>query len=353
VPKINYKGMATESMVSKAEITANALIYLVSDPDGENEVDGVTTHQDFGERIIELYGGGGAGHEHTNFDTLEAIPSLTGVTAGYYLAKGEGDTIVWVAPNWALSNHNHDGVYSPVGHNHDGVYSPVGHLHTGVYQPADSDLTALAGLGSTGLIARIAAGTVTTRSIAVSGNGLNAVSNGDGVSGNPTISLNIGTGSTQVAAGNHAHGALSSDVDRAGFAFYDGVPTSNLSFTGMDQVTGVECGEALQPTDRCYYNASGVMKKADADALSTALGFYWCGGSYASGASGTFYYGEGWIKNTAWNWSTKGAPLFGSTTPGAITDVAPSGSGDIVMGVGHVWDADTIRAKDFAWVERT
>jgi hypothetical protein len=36
---------------------------------------------------------------------------------------------------YAARNHNHAGVYSPVGHNHDGVYSPVGHNHDGVYSP--------------------------------------------------------------------------------------------------------------------------------------------------------------------------------------------------------------------------
>ena len=59
-------------------------------------------------------------------------------------------------------------------------------------------------LGTNGLITRTASGTVAARSVAVSGNAI-AVANGDGVSGNPTLSLSIGTGSTQVAAGNHTH----------------------------------------------------------------------------------------------------------------------------------------------------
>jgi hypothetical protein len=46
--------------------------------------------------------------------------------------------------------------------------------------------------------------TIGARSIAVSGNGI-SIANGNGASGNPTISLNIGTGATQVAAGNHTH----------------------------------------------------------------------------------------------------------------------------------------------------
>ncbi|MDD4150070.1 MAG: hypothetical protein PHE33_08575 [Bacteroidales bacterium] len=59
--------------------------------------------------------------------------------------------------------------------------------------------------------------TINARSIAVSGNAIN-ITNGSGASGNPTISLNIGTGATQVAAGYHTHDAshvVSGEFDRA------------------------------------------------------------------------------------------------------------------------------------------
>lgn len=72
-------------------------------------------------------------------------------------------------------------------------------------QPLDSDLTAIAGIASAGLVARTGAGTAAARSIAA-GNGI-AVSNGDGAAGNPTISIpNSGVtagsygGATSVAA---------------------------------------------------------------------------------------------------------------------------------------------------------
>ena len=66
-----------------------------------------------------------------------------------------------------------------------------------VYQPLDSDLTALAALSSTGLIARTGSGTVSARSVAV-GSGL-LIANGDGVSGNPTITLDATAPSPAVA----------------------------------------------------------------------------------------------------------------------------------------------------------
>lgn len=63
------------------------------------------------------------------------------------------------------------------------------------YQPLDADLTAVATLAGTGLVARTAADTFTTRTV-TAGVGV-SVSNGDGVTGNPTVSLpNVGTSGT-------------------------------------------------------------------------------------------------------------------------------------------------------------
>lgn len=55
------------------------------------------------------------------------------------------------------------------------------------YQPLDSDLTAVAGLASTGLVTRTGTGTATTRTL-TAGTGM-TVTNGDGVSGNPTVAI--------------------------------------------------------------------------------------------------------------------------------------------------------------------
>lgn len=56
-------------------------------------------------------------------------------------------------------------------------------------QPLDSDLTAIAGLAGTGLVTRTGTGSAVTRTI-TAGTGI-AVTNGDGVSGNPTIASTI------------------------------------------------------------------------------------------------------------------------------------------------------------------
>ena len=56
------------------------------------------------------------------------------------------------------------------------------------YQPLDSDLTALAALASTGLLARTGAATYAPRTLTGPAAGI-TVSDGDGVSGNPTLAL--------------------------------------------------------------------------------------------------------------------------------------------------------------------
>lgn len=56
------------------------------------------------------------------------------------------------------------------------------------YQPLDAELTAIAGLASNGLIAKTGAGTAAVRTLTQPAAGI-TVSNGDGVSGNPTLAL--------------------------------------------------------------------------------------------------------------------------------------------------------------------
>lgn len=60
---------------------------------------------------------------------------------------------------------------------------------SGTFQPLDADLTALAGLTTTGIIVRTGAGTATTRTLAVTDSASVdfTLTNGDGVAGNPTI----------------------------------------------------------------------------------------------------------------------------------------------------------------------
>lgn len=93
--------------------------------------------------------------------------------------------------------------------------------------PIDADLTALSGLTTTGLITRTGAGTMTTRTLTGTANEL-TVTNGDGVSGAPTISLPsslIFTGKT-VNGGTLASPTLSGSIP--------GTPSINSTWTFSD-----------------------------------------------------------------------------------------------------------------------
>ena len=80
-------------------------------------------------------------------------------------------------------------------------------------QGLDSDLTALAGLSTTGLVARTGSGTAATRTITGTDDQV-TVTNGDGVSGNPTLSLpqSIAKTSTPQFAGVNLTGIQTVDT---------------------------------------------------------------------------------------------------------------------------------------------
>ncbi|MBK8402515.1 MAG: hypothetical protein IPL25_00045 [Saprospiraceae bacterium] len=86
----------------------------------------------------------------------------------------------------------------------------------------------------------------------MSGNAIN-IANGDGSKGDPTITLDIGRASNQVAAGNHTHGKISDDGQI-------GAATGRIVMTGLggtlEAVAGTEEGQML------FWNGSQWVKLA-------------------------------------------------------------------------------------------
>lgn len=74
------------------------------------------------------------------------------------------------------------------------------------YQPLDTDLTAIAALSSAGLVARTGVGTAAVRTLTGTASQV-SVTNGDGVSGNPTIALT----DTAVTPGTYTYSTLTVD----------------------------------------------------------------------------------------------------------------------------------------------
>jgi hypothetical protein len=97
-------------------------------------------------------------------------------------------------------------------------------------QNADIDLTAIAGLASTGIVVRTGDGTAAVRTI--QGSGAIGVAYGNGVVGNPVISV-TGTIPTKLAAGNKTVSVVSSNVGT------DSISISSFGFTAAPIVTAV------------------------------------------------------------------------------------------------------------------
>jgi len=112
---------------------------------------------------------------------------------------------------------------------------------------------------------------------------------------------------------------------------------NGLKFTGT-------AGENLAFGSVCYLKSDGKYWKTDADAATTMPCRVMALGSIDADASGSFLR-LGFARDDSWQTSpewTKGASLYPSTDAGGITTTAPSGSGDQVQEIGHVYSAAVI-----------
>lgn len=113
-------------------------------------------------------------------------------------------------------------------------------------------------------------------------------------------------------------------------------PTSDQQVSG--QVIEFTAGENLAFGDVCYVGSDEKMWKADADAEATMPVRYMAIATISADASGLFLR-SGIVRNAAWNW-TVGGLIYADVTAGALTQTAPSGSGDQVQIVGIATHAD-------------
>jgi hypothetical protein len=195
------------------------------------------------------------------------------------------------------------------------IQTQINDLQTDVdgKQPLDADLTAVAGLSSTGLIARTGSGAAAVRTITGTANEI-TVSDGNGVSGNPTLSLATGIDAAKIANGTVSStefqrlNGVSSDIQTQLDA-KSGLPTSMVRSTtslGFGSSGSYNClrrfnaalstttGTAITHTDsstdgsRWTINEAGVYSMSLTDSFTAAIKIGISLNAAASGATGIY-----------------------------------------------------------------
>jgi hypothetical protein len=153
------------------------------------------------------------------------------------------------------------------------------------FEAKDADLTALAGISSNGLLTRTGSGTAAARTI-TAGTGI-GVTNGDGVSGNPTVAVNAATvpasrvielSGWSPPASNYmtwdtrnSHLILNADTSTQEAIFVYGTIPANYGNTGLTVAIPVMAASATSGThavDAAFENLDAQDK--DSDGFATA-----------------------------------------------------------------------------------
>jgi len=157
---------------------------------------------------------------------------------------------------------------------------------------------------------------------------------GTGASGSPLTLASV------ITAGTYTLSGLS--VDAKGriteVAGYATLPASDHEAVGI--ISSEPVGETTAIGNLLYLKSDGEWYLADADAATTMPGLRIALEAKNDGESCKML-ALGWARDDSWNW-TVGGLIFASDTAGAMTQTAPSGTGDQVQVVGVAYHADKI-----------
>lgn len=196
-------------------------------------------------------------------------------------------------------------------------------------QTVDSDLTALAGVATTGLLTRTGAGTATTRSL-VAGDGI-VITNSDGVAGNPTVAALSGEASVQITGSPTAidFTSLPSYVTKISVV----VNAVSLSTANTIQVR-IGSGGAVDATG---YVGGCVTVDTSTNAAGSTTGFLLATDSAAQSVNGILMLVKepafnSWFVSAVLNVTTTGRTLMCSgqkSIAGALTNLQFVASGGV------------------------
>lgn len=148
---------------------------------------------------------------------------------------------------------------------------------------------------------------------------------------------------TDTLVGKATTDTLTNKTIQAGIIDYVIEPASDDTYEG-EVSNDLNAGDTIAQWDLVYLDStSGRWEFADADAAATS-GQVLLAMATASGTDGNpmNVIFRGIVRNDGWTWTTVGAPLYVSTTPGGITQTQPSGTDDVIRVVGYVISDDCI-----------
>lgn len=143
-------------------------------------------------------------------------------------------------------------------------------------QPFSNELTGIAAAVSTGFYVRTGSAAVTQRSITVGGNGL-SVTYGDGVSGNPLISIPTSAAMTLAALSTNTLTASSTVTITGGLYANGSINTTTISASGAVSVATLSASSTVHAGSYLYsygniYAQGNVIGYYSDDRLKTKLG---------------------------------------------------------------------------------
>ncbi len=110
------------------------------------------------------------------------------------------------------------------------------------------------------------------------------------------------------------------------------------TYTASSEIASLLAGATIAQWEAVYIGGSSTYLLADANGSSTYPAVGLAVAAYSS-TNAAIVLVHGTVRNDAWNW-TPGGAIYLSGTPGALTQTAPSTSGDKVQRVGTALTAD-------------